>query len=382
MDNGQYQAPDMHISDTLRAAGFELMRLKTGTPARLYRDSIDFSVCEPQPADKPHEWFSAPCAANDFDAQCFITHTNETTHQIIRENIAHAPMYNGDIEGTGPRYCPSLEDKVMRFTTHSSHHVFLEPEGLDSDLIYPNGISTSFGCDIQDKWIRTIPGLENVRIARYGYAIEYDAIDARKLRATLESKDIPGLFFAGQVNGTSGYEEAAAQGIVAGANAAAHALDIAPLELDRTNSMIGVLIDDITTLGVDEPYRMFSSRAEYRLHLRADNAVRRLGDMGERLGLISSTQLAQKRALRDAGADENDRFYAGYIARAQREIEGVRRDMGLKIPGDFDYRGLPGLTNELIEKLSATRPENIAALSRIPGMTPAGIVVVLRRLRG
>ncbi len=382
MDNGQYQAPDMHISDTLRAAGFELMRLKTGTPARLYRDSIDFSVCEPQPADKPHEWFSAPCAANDFDAQCFITHTNETTHQIIRENIAHAPMYNGDIEGTGPRYCPSLEDKVMRFTTHSSHHVFLEPEGLDSDLIYPNGISTSFGCDIQDKWIRTIPGLENVRIARYGYAIEYDAIDARKLRATLESKDIPGMFFAGQVNGTSGYEEAAAQGIVAGANAAAHALDIAPLELDRTNSMIGVLIDDITTLGVDEPYRMFSSRAEYRLHLRADNAVRRLGDMGERLGLISSTQLAQKRALRDAGADENDRFYAGYIARAQREIEGVRRDMGLKIPGDFDYRGLPGLTNELIEKLSATRPENIAALSRIPGMTPAGIVVVLRRLRG
>ena len=291
-------------------------------------------------------------------------------------------MYNGDIEGTGPRYCPSLEDKVMRFTTHSSHHVFLEPEGLDSDLIYPNGISTSFGCDIQDKWIRTIPGLENVRIARYGYAIEYDAIDARKLRATLEHKDILGLFFAGQVNGTSGYEEAAAQGIVAGANAAAHALDIAPLELDRTNSMIGVLIDDITTLGVDEPYRMFSSRAEYRLHLRADNAVRRLGDMGERLGLISSTQLAQKRALRDAGADENDRFYAGYIARAQREIEGVRRDMGLKIPGDFDYRGLPGLTNELIEKLSATRPENIAALSRIPGMTPAGIVVVLRRLRG
>ncbi len=382
MDNGEYQAPDMHISDTPRAAGFELMRLKTGTPARLYRDSIDFSVCEPQPADKPHEWFSAPCAANDFDAQCFITHTNETTHQIIRENIAHAPMYNGDIEGTGPRYCPSLEDKVMRFTTHSSHHVFLEPEGLDSDLIYPNGISTSFGCDIQDKWIRTIPGLENVRIARYGYAIEYDAIDARKLRATLESKDILGLFFAGQVNGTSGYEEAAAQGIVAGANAAAHALDIAPLELDRTNSMIGVLIDDITTLGVDEPYRMFSSRAEYRLHLRADNAVRRLGDMGERLGLISSTQLAQKRALRDAGADENDRFYAGYIARAQREIEGVRRDMGLKIPGDFDYRGLPGLTNELIEKLSATRPENIAALSRIPGMTPAGIVVVLRRLRG
>ncbi len=382
MDNGEYQAPDMHISDTLRAAGFDLMRLKTGTPARLYRDSIDFSVCEPQPADTPHEWFSAPCDTNDFDTQCFITHTTEKTHQIIRENIAQAPMYNGDIEGTGPRYCPSLEDKVMRFTTHASHHVFLEPEGLDSDLIYPNGISTSFGCDIQDKWIRTIPGLENVRIARYGYAIEYDAIDARKLRATLESKDIPGLFFAGQVNGTSGYEEAAAQGIVAGANAAAHALNIAPLELDRTNSMIGVLIDDITTLGVDEPYRMFSSRAEYRLHLRADNAVRRLGETGEKLGMISSTELAKKRALRDAAADENDRFYAGYIARAQREIEGVRRDMGLKIPAGFKYAGMAGLTNELIEKLSATRPENIAALSRIPGMTPAGIMVILRKIRG
>ena len=269
----------------------------------------------------------------------------------------------------------------MRFADHSSHHVFLEPEGLHSDLIYPNGISTSFGADIQDRWIRTIPGLENARIARYGYAIEYDAIDARRLRSTLMAKDIPGLFFAGQINGTSGYEEAAAQGIVAGANAAAYALAVPPLNLDRTNSMIGVLIDDITTLGVDEPYRMFSSRAEYRLHLRADNAVCRLGDMALSLGLITASALRAKTEYRAAAAAENDKFYAGYITRAMREMESYRRDMALKIPDDFEYKNLPGLTNELVEKLTATRPENIAACARIPGMTPAGIMVVLRRLR-
>ena len=381
MDDGTYQDADKNISGVLQNAGFRVLRLKTGTPARIKRESIDFSVCEIQPGDTPHDWFSDGDENNNYDSVCYITHTTESTHQIIRENIQSAPMYNGDIRGTGPRYCPSLEDKVMRFPEHTSHHVFLEPEGWNSDLIYPNGISTSFGADIQDKWVRTIPGLENAEIARYGYAIEYDAIDARALNDKLQAKDHPHLFFAGQINGTSGYEEAAAQGLVAGANAAAYACDLPYLELDRTNSMIGVLIDDITTLGVDEPYRMFTSRAEYRLKLRADNAISRLGQIGVELGLIDADSYERKLANKSAQIAENDKFYAGYIARNEREIAAYKRDAELKIPADFEYSGLPGLTNELVEKLTATRPENIADLTRIPGMTPAGIMVVLRKIK-
>ena len=380
-DDGTYQSPDTHISGVLRDSGFDLLRLKTGTPARIKKDSIDFSVCEVQPGDTPHDWFSDGDVNNNYDSVCYITHTTEHTHDVIRENITNAPMYNGDIRGTGPRYCPSLEDKVMRFPDHKTHHVFLEPEGWNSDLIYPNGISTSFGSDVQDKWIRTIPGLENAEIVRYGYAIEYDAIDARALNNKLQSKNISHMFFAGQINGTSGYEEAAAQGLVAGANAAAYALGVDALEIDRTNSMIGVLIDDITTLGVDEPYRMFTSRAEYRLSLRSDNAIARLGPIGVKLGLISDKSYQEKLSRKSEIIAQNDKFYAGYIARNEREIAAYRRDAMLKIPSDFTYDALPGLTNELIEKLNATRPENIAALSRIPGMTPAGIMVVLRRVK-
>lgn len=381
-DDGEYQSPDAFISDVLRGAGFDIMRLKTGTPARIYRDSIDFSVCEEQLPDNPHDWFSDGFDTDINHATCFITHTTGQTHDIIRKNIKNAPMYNGDISGIGPRYCPSLEDKVMRFPEHTSHHVFLEPEGLNSDLIYPNGISTSFGRDIQDKWIRTIPGLENARIARYGYAIEYDAIDARALDSHLMSRDNPGLFFAGQINGTSGYEEAAAQGLVAGANAAAYALDIPTLNLDRTNSMIGVMIDDITTMGVDEPYRMFTSRSEYRLSLRSDNAISRLGQIGVDLGLIELPAFLSKIDKKAGKISENDKFYAGYIMRNNREIESYNRDKTIKIPADFDYNALPGLTNELREKMRRIRPANIAELQKIPGITPAGIMVILRAVNG
>ena len=380
-DNGTYQDADKNISDILSDNGFKILRLKTGTPARIKKDSIDFSVCEIQPGDTPHDWFADGDENNNYNSVCYITHTTEQTHNVIRENIKNAPMYNGDIVGTGPRYCPSLEDKVMRFPEHTSHHVFLEPEGYNSDLIYPNGISTSFGKSEQDKWIHTIPGLENAEIVRYGYAIEYDAIDARALNDKLQSKDIPHMFFAGQINGTSGYEEAAAQGLVAGANAAAHALGLSPLVLDRTNAMIGVLIDDITTLGVDEPYRMFTSRSEYRLSLRCDNAIARLGKIGIELGLTESAWYEKIFNAKKDIIAENDKFYAGYIARNEREIAAYKRDADLKIPVDFVYDGLPGLTNELIEKLNATRPENIADLSRISGMTPAGIMVVLRKIK-
>ena len=390
MDNGVYQENTPGITDILRTAGFEIIRLKTGTPSRLYADSIDFSKCEVQAPDENHEWFSSGIINYELRIKnyvnCHITHTTEATHQIIRDNIKNAPMYNGNIRGIGPRYCPSIEDKVMRFPEHLSHHVFLEPESADGGIIYPAGISTSFGADVQDMFLRSIPGLSNVRVARYGYAIEYDAIDARELTQSLESKKHPGVYFAGQINGTSGYEEAAGQGIIAGYYAALNSRDCTAsrthpdtntLVIDRANSMIGVMIDDITTNGIDEPYRMFSSRAEYRLSLRADNAIARIGDMARAAGLITDEQYEAIYAANRAKIEATDALYAGYIKQQNTKIERMRADKLIKLPPDLDYSTMSGLTNELRQKLGRLRPEAIADAVRIQGMTPAAILILL-----
>lgn len=384
LEDNSYQKSDKNISKILNNAGFSLIRLKTGTPARIYKNSINYDLCEIQESDKKHDFFSGltNIKLENKTTNCYITKTNENIHNFIKNNINFAPMYNGNIIGTGPRYCPSIEDKVMRFPSHTSHHVFLEPEGLESELVYPNGISTSFSKELQNIWIKMIKGLENAEIARYGYAIEYNSIDPRTIKSTLESKDIPGLFFAGQINGTSGYEEAASQGLVAGANAAIYCLNSNNyLKIDRTNSMIGVLINDITTLGVNEPYRMFTSRSEYRLSLRSDNAIERLGKIGLDLNLITKEDFDIKYNKKINLIKSNNLIYSGYIDRNKREIENYNKDKNIKIPENFKYNNIPGLTNELVEKLSFTRPETIADLSRIPGITPAGIMLVLRKIK-
>ncbi len=439
------------LSSELERLGFKLGRLKTGTPPRLHKDSIDFSKSEEQPGDEKPLPFSFHWKPDPFpylrQISCHITYTNERTHEAIEENFDRSPMFTGVIQGVGPRYCPSIEDKVKRFREKERHQLFLEPEGLTTDEVYVNGISTSLPKDVQERFVRTIPGLENAQFIRYGYAVEYDAVDPRVLRATFESKDWSGLFFAGQVNGTSGYEEAGAQGLIAGINAANLALGRDPFVMTRLEGYIGVLVDDLVTKGVDEPYRMFTSRAEYRLLLREDNADLRLSERGHGLGLLPDAeyrQFAARRAqIERCRGELRDRFlmphppvnswlgdrglpalkdrvsaeaflrrpevtweslvelgvmaaeieplvseqveiqvkYEGYIKRDLELLEGMRKNEGLRIPPTLDFAEVAGLSNEILSRLKATRPETIGQASRLPGVTPAAVANLLIHLK-
>lgn len=371
------------LAEQLREIGLGQGRLKTGTPPRLDGRTIDWSRLEEQPSDAAAWTMSAQSESSHLpQLRCAIARTNQRTHEIIFANFGRSPLFAGAIEGRGPRYCPSIEDKVKRFGDRNSHQIFLEPEGMDNSLVYPNGISTSLPADVQHDFVRSIEGLERAEIVRPGYAVEYEFVDPRRLNQSLEVRELPGLFLAGQINGTTGYEEAAAQGLAAGLNAAATALSLDEVRFDRRTSYIGVMIDDLTLQGVSEPYRMMTARAEYRLSLRADNATTRLGEAALNARCVDAPRRAQiaqhldartKAAWADSDEARADALYAPYVERQNREWEVVQRDVRVWLPEDLEYSKIPGLSNEMVERLDSSRPETLDQASRVAGVTPAAL---------